>query len=254
MEIRKKIFGFILILMSSLVLMNSHAFSQEIIYRYKADGVILGERKIIPNDPPIINAYSVPDTYTGESYSYTFSGSDPDGDSLIWSWSGNTPSGLNINSSTGEISGSASLEGTYTFNIKLSDSRGASTSVSASMSILGCNLGPVGSVCADDAVYVGEHNGSRLYAVGSSKFTETLNVNWSTAWNYCNNDGYALPTRDEVISIRDNLETAGFPLYKSFPHWTIEKYNSVNSYYYINNSTTSYYNIGLNIRFICFRY
>ena len=75
-----------------------------------------------PVKPTILTDYP-PDGFVNLSYSSTIiaSGSGP----MTWSMSGNVPSGLSINSSTGEISGTPTKTGNFTFTVKVENSAGS---------------------------------------------------------------------------------------------------------------------------------
>ena len=65
------------------------------------------------------------DAYTNQSYSYTVtaSGTKP----ITWSASDKIPTGLTIDPSTGEISGTPTAEGNYTFSVTATNSYGTDT-------------------------------------------------------------------------------------------------------------------------------
>ena len=74
--------------------------------------------------PRIIEGYP-DDAYLNQSYSYTVkaSGTKP----ITWSASSKIPAGLAIDSSTGEISGTPTAEGNYTFSVTATNSYGTDT-------------------------------------------------------------------------------------------------------------------------------
>jgi len=86
-------------------------------------------------DPPTINTSSLPDGVVGASYSATLAGS---GGNTPYTWSlysGSLPTGLSLNTTTGEISGTPSTEGTFNFEIRLTDSSNPPQTASANLSI-----------------------------------------------------------------------------------------------------------------------
>lgn len=157
-----------------LLLINFNVNAQEFKYRYKADGVIYGEKINNINYAPIINSSNLPNGYVGTAYSYTISGSDSNGDILSWSWSGNIPAGLSLNSSTGNISGIPSLDGVYNVQVELTDDINNPVNKSFSISVFDCSTASIGTVCEDGAVYVGSLDGIRRYVaandLSSNKF------------------------------------------------------------------------------------
>ena len=74
---------------------------------------------------PKINDISIEDMYIGQSCSvqFTASGTKP----ITWSASGNVPAGLAIDTSTGELSGTPTTEGSFTFTVKAENSYGSDT-------------------------------------------------------------------------------------------------------------------------------
>lgn len=214
----------------------SEVNAQEFKYRYKANGIIYSKKNVIPsetptipNESPVIDAVSAPDSYTGETYSYIVSGSDPDGDTLTWSWSGNTPPGLNINSATGEITGTPNMEGVYNFQITLSDNKNASDNTNETIEILGCNNGPIGAVCEDETIFVGNNAGTRLYLIKQVAVAPT--ANWVNANNNCINLGGFLPTRQEVLSILSGLSATNNE-FRNENNWTSEELSPGSGDYY----------------------
>ncbi|WP_430470276.1 Ig domain-containing protein [Thalassospira lucentensis] len=198
----------------------TQANSQDYKYRYKAEGVILGEKIGIPNGPPVIGEVSAPDSYTGETYLYSFSGTDPDGDALAWSWSGNTPTGLSLNPETGEITGTPDMEGVYNFQISLSDSINGSVSTNVSIEILGCTNGPIGAVCGDGAIYTGDYNNKRYYIV-TGIYGNPLTIGYSM--DVCDSNSGFLPTRHESSIIYSNKDVTKIPHNPASKYWTSTK-------------------------------
>ena len=80
-----------------------------------------------PNRPPQLSNPGPQTHQVGTSISLSLSATDPDGDNLIFSGN-NLPPGLNLNSATGVISGTASTVGTYSVTLSVSDGRGGSDS------------------------------------------------------------------------------------------------------------------------------
>ena len=74
---------------------------------------------------PSITTTSLPDGKVSSAYSATLAatGTSP----ITWTFSGNVPAGLTGNTSTGEISGTPTQAGTYTFTAKASNAYGSDT-------------------------------------------------------------------------------------------------------------------------------
>jgi DNA-binding beta-propeller fold protein YncE len=85
--------------------------------------------------PLVISTTSIPSGKAGERYSFYFSsfgGVSPYNYSII---SGSLPDGLRLNSSTGEIVGTPTKTGTYTFTIRVTDALGYTDDKSFTMNI-----------------------------------------------------------------------------------------------------------------------
>ncbi len=65
------------------------------------------------------------DAYAGNIYSYTLSSTQSQGTVSYAVTSGSLPTGLSLNTSTGEISGTPTVAGTYTFTVQATDDNGA---------------------------------------------------------------------------------------------------------------------------------
>lgn len=86
--------------------------------------------------PLNIDTTSLPDGTVGTSYSQTLAGSGGSGTGYTWSLpSGSLPPGLSLNSATGEIGGTPSAAGTYTFTVGLADSASGSDTQPLSITI-----------------------------------------------------------------------------------------------------------------------
>lgn len=87
-------------------------------------------------DPPTIStSSSLPSGAEGTPYSVTLSGSGGN-TPYIWSlYSGSLPPGLSLNTSTGEISGTPTNDGNYSFVIRLTDSSNPNQTYSKAFSI-----------------------------------------------------------------------------------------------------------------------
>ena len=87
------------------------------------------------NAAPSVTVASLADAATGVTYSAALTasgGTEP----LAWSIaSGTLPTGLNLNSSTGAISGSASGSGISSFTVKVADANGVSSTASLSIAV-----------------------------------------------------------------------------------------------------------------------
>ena len=158
----KFLFVFLLIIISNI------SFAQDYKYRYKAEGIIYGEAVVSNNTAPSIITSAIDDGTTTISYNFLMSATDAEGGSLTWSWSGDIPPGLNINTN-GEISGTPSLSGVYNVSITVTDNVSASRSENFVINIFDfCETEPIGAVCSDGAIYVGNNDsGDRLYMASS---------------------------------------------------------------------------------------
>lgn len=74
---------------------------------------------------------------TGVSYTYTFTGNG----GTTWAvTAGSLPPGLTLNTTTGVLSGTPTVAGTYTFTIQLNATGGTSASCSCTLVIAGCSF------------------------------------------------------------------------------------------------------------------
>ena len=116
---------------------------------------------------PRINDGYPEDAYTNQSYSYTLSasGTKP----VTWSASGNIPAELAIDSDTGEISGTPTTEGSYTFSVTAKNSYGSDTK---SYTI---NVWDVPKIDAEEITgYLGYSMSHQM------KLTPSVSATWST--------------------------------------------------------------------------
>ena len=79
--------------------------------------------KVLPQKPVITNVM-LPDGTIGEPYSFTL---DSEGDPIKWTKSGKFPKGLKLDKATGEIYGTPTKAGTYTFKVKAKNKAGKDT-------------------------------------------------------------------------------------------------------------------------------
>lgn len=85
------------------------------------------------SNPPVISTTSLPQATVGAAYSRMIEATGDNGP-LVWSRaSGNLPDGFTLNPSTGQLSGTPTLAGTYTFAIQVANAFGQITSQSFSM-------------------------------------------------------------------------------------------------------------------------
>ena len=110
-----------------LLISNPFSNSQPILYFDEIQLMINDGVSI--NRPPSLNNPGAQSDVQGESVSLQLSASDPDGDSLTYGATG-LPSGVTINSTSGQISGVADTAGSYTVNATVDDGNGGSDSVS----------------------------------------------------------------------------------------------------------------------------
>ncbi|MEM7384661.1 MAG: putative Ig domain-containing protein, partial [Verrucomicrobiota bacterium] len=78
------------------------------------------------NNPPQLNAIGARATTQGSTVSFRLIGTDPDNDALTYSAS-NLPTGLNLNASTGRITGTASNAGTFNITATASDGQASAS-------------------------------------------------------------------------------------------------------------------------------
>ena len=72
-------------------------------------------------EAPVITTTELPNGTTGEAYSATISATSGFGKTLTWTYSGELPDGLSLNSETGEISGTPTVAGMFSFTISVAD-------------------------------------------------------------------------------------------------------------------------------------
>ena len=92
--------------------------------------------RIVIDDAVVINTSSLPNGTTGTAYNQTLSAS---GGTAPYSWSvtiGSLPSGLTLNASTGEISGTPTTAGTSNFTVQAQDSTGLTATQVSSLEIV----------------------------------------------------------------------------------------------------------------------
>ena len=118
------------------------------------------------SEAPTITTRSLPDGTVGESYSAELSAS---GGATPYSWSlssGSLPSGLSLNSSTGEISGTPDLAGTRSFTVRVTGDDGVSGTRSVSMQIEEASEAPTITTSSLPDGVVGESYVAELSASG----------------------------------------------------------------------------------------
>src|SRR5437660_270901 len=97
-----------------------------------------------PPPAPTITTTTIPDATAGVSYGATLAAT---GGTPPYQWSmasGSLPSGMQLSSSTGVLSGLSSVSGSFSFNVQVSDAAGQSAQQSFSLVVLssGSNCGP----------------------------------------------------------------------------------------------------------------
>ncbi len=91
------------------------------------------------NDAPIISTSNTPgDATEDSSYSWTPTATDPESDTLTYGIAGGStlPEGLSINTSTGEVSGTPTIPGTYNVEIEVNDGNGGVSTQSFSFTVI----------------------------------------------------------------------------------------------------------------------
>lgn len=86
-------------------------------------------------EPLIITTSSLPSGTVGTSYTPTTLAAT--GGKTTYTWSGNMPDGLTINSLTGEISGTPTTPGTFTFTVQVRDANSITATMQVSVTIDG---------------------------------------------------------------------------------------------------------------------
>jgi uncharacterized protein YjdB len=140
---------------------------------------------------PAITDKDIPSGTTGKEYSATLkaNGTTP----FTWSLeSGSLPDGLNLDSSTGVISGTPTVSGTLSFTVKVSNTAGSST---ADLKITIADAGEKPSISVNDIPFgiQGKEYSATLKADGTMPFT------WSVE-SGCLPDGLNLDSSTGVIS------------------------------------------------------
>jgi len=112
------------------------------------------------NSDPVLTVPGDRQSNRNESTSLTLNATDPDGDTLSYSATG-LPTGMSIDSVSGVISGTPSVESTYTVNVQVTDGNGGSDSGSFQWTI----LDPVTVTLSIDGVSVDESAGTMDFTV-----------------------------------------------------------------------------------------
>jgi hypothetical protein len=73
---------------------------------------------------PTVTTTTLPDGKMGTAYSQTLKAN---GQNITWSYTGNLPNGLTLNTNTGVISGTPTLNGTFRFSVKATNNAGSNT-------------------------------------------------------------------------------------------------------------------------------
>lgn len=104
---------------------NASSFSAYTRYGFLDAKGALDQMEVIAQSVPSITTASLPGGTVGTAYSRTLSaaGATP----ITWSLSGSLPDGLELKESTGEISGTPTAVGTYSFTVRASNSVGSGT-------------------------------------------------------------------------------------------------------------------------------
>ena len=169
MNKKLKIIGGILITCISLISYNANA---DFLYRYIYDGIRSGEAT--KNLPPVISTSSLTDADYSSPYSFNLQGSGKN-TPLVWS-STTLPTGLSLNSSTGEISGTPSVSGNFDITFTLTDANSTQTTKDLTLSIYEMcqTTSTAGEVCSDGSIFVGTGgDGNRKYMAASDLSTGT---------------------------------------------------------------------------------
>lgn len=86
----------------------------------------------VMNTAPTITGTPVTSATVGSAYSFIPTGADANGDTLTYSYTGTLPTGLTMNTSTGRISGTPTVGGTYAnIVVRVTDTSGAAASLPA---------------------------------------------------------------------------------------------------------------------------
>ena len=86
-------------------------------------------------DPVWVTSDALPDSVVGIAYSFTIEATDPDNGLISYSVVSALPTGLSLNSSSGEISGAPTNSGSFSFVISATDSSGNITNKSFSLEV-----------------------------------------------------------------------------------------------------------------------
>ena len=169
------------------------------------------------NDPPTIAGTPSSGSSGVSGYSWSPTSGDVDGDTTTFSiTSGSLPPGLTINSSTGEISGTPTTPGTYSFTITVSDGNGGTTQLSTSITIANSsNNTPVATAQAvstseDTAKAItlagtdADSGDTLTFAIGTSPAHGTLSgfnsstgaVTYTPSSNYNGSDSFTFTVND----------------------------------------------------------
>lgn len=98
-----------------ITLVNSNISYADYRFRYKADGILVQKGNSFK-----ITTNSLSDAEEGTPYTFTLNSTNPNNNTLTWS-SSSLPTGLNLNTSTGEIFGTPSVNGSFSITFTVSD-------------------------------------------------------------------------------------------------------------------------------------
>lgn len=187
--------------------------------------------------PPSISVPSSTSAAAGSAVSITPTATNIHG-TASWTVTGSLPSGLSINTASGQITGAPSAIGTYSgLSLNVTDSFDNAQGHSAVFSIQvtdPCAANPaVGQLCADGSRYAGLSGGARMFATASDA-PGGASYSWDAAAAYCSaatthgKSDWRVPTISELQTLfNGRFAISGFNTsYELGLYWSSTKVDS----------------------------